>query len=132
MCKHYSKWNAYRYPAKYRVVLKCSQNETLYEKNLFSYWFEISNWYKFILFFMWMYCQSQLCFTWKEHFLFYYFWHMLHLSISNLKPTDEFRCSLGIYIFPLFWSNEDSKGILPWKWQKLPPRVILKGLEVSK
>ena len=84
LCKHYSKWNAYRYPSKYWMVLKCSRNETLCEKNLFSCWFQISNWYKFILLFMWMNSQSQLwanyalhCFTWKQHLLFYYLWHML-------------------------------------------------------
>ena len=27
-CKHYLKWNAYTCPSKYRVILKCSRNET--------------------------------------------------------------------------------------------------------
>ena len=36
-CKHYPKWNAYyTCPSKYRVVLKCSWNETSCEQNLFS------------------------------------------------------------------------------------------------
>ena len=28
ICKHYPKWNAYACPSKYRVILKCSRNET--------------------------------------------------------------------------------------------------------
>ena len=47
-CKHYPKWNAYTCPSKYRVVLKCSRNETSCEQNLFSRRFEISNRYEFI------------------------------------------------------------------------------------
>ena len=49
-CKHYTKWNAYTCPPKYRVVLKCSQNETSCEQNLFSRRFAISNRYEFISF----------------------------------------------------------------------------------
>ena len=54
-CKHYPKWNAYTCPSKYRVVLKCSQNETSYEQNLFSRRFETSNRYEFISPLMWRY-----------------------------------------------------------------------------
>ena len=35
-CQHYPKSNAYTSPSKYRVVLKCSRNETSCERNLFS------------------------------------------------------------------------------------------------
>ena len=34
ICRHHSKWNAYAYSSKYRVVLKCSRNETSCEQNL--------------------------------------------------------------------------------------------------
>ena len=44
-CKHCPRWNAYTCPLEYRVVLKCNRNETSCEPNLFSCWFEISNWY---------------------------------------------------------------------------------------
>ena len=54
-CKNYPKWNAYTCPSKYRVVLKCSQNETSCEQNLFSRRFEISNRYEFISSLMWTY-----------------------------------------------------------------------------
>ena len=40
-CRHYPKWNAYGCPSKYRVVLKCSRNETSCEQNMFSRRFEI-------------------------------------------------------------------------------------------
>ena len=40
-CRHYLKWNAYGCPSKYRVVLKCSRNETSREQNMFSRRFEI-------------------------------------------------------------------------------------------
>ena len=52
-CKHYPKWNTYTCPSKYRVVLKCSRNETSCERNLFSRRFEISNQYEFISPLMW-------------------------------------------------------------------------------
>ena len=38
------------YPSEYRVILKCSRNETSCEQNLFSRRFEISNRYEFISF----------------------------------------------------------------------------------
>ena len=57
-CKHYPKWNAYTCPSKYRVVLKCSRNETSCEQNLFSRRFEISNRYEFISPLMWTYSYS--------------------------------------------------------------------------
>ena len=58
LCKHYPKWNADTCLSKYRLVLKCSQNETSCEQNLFSRWFEISNRYEFILPLMWTYSQK--------------------------------------------------------------------------
>ena len=39
---------AYACPSKYQVVLKCSQNETSREQNLFSRRFEISNGHEYI------------------------------------------------------------------------------------
>ena len=48
ICKHYPKWNAYTCPWKYRVLLKCSRNETLCERNLFPRRFAISKRYEFI------------------------------------------------------------------------------------
>ena len=42
-------------PSKYRVVLKCSQNESSCEQNLFSRRFEVSNRYEFISPLMWTY-----------------------------------------------------------------------------
>ena len=36
------------YPSEYRVILKCSRNETSCEQNLFSRQFEIANRYEFI------------------------------------------------------------------------------------
>ena len=53
--KHYPKWNAYAYPSKYRVVLKCSRNETSCEQNLISRRFEISYQFEFISLLVWMY-----------------------------------------------------------------------------
>ena len=61
-CKHYPKWNAYICPSKYRVVLKCSRNETSCEQNLFSRRFEISNRYEFILPLMWTYSYHRIIF----------------------------------------------------------------------
>ena len=55
LCKHYPKSNAYSCPSKYRVVLKCSRNETSCEQNLFSRRFEISLQYEFISPLMWTY-----------------------------------------------------------------------------
>ena len=55
--KHYPKWNSCTCPSKYRVVLKCSCNETSCEQNLFSHRFEISNRYEFISLLMWTYSQ---------------------------------------------------------------------------
>ena len=40
-CKHYPKWIS-RHVHPYQFVLKCSRNETLFEKNLFSRRFEVS------------------------------------------------------------------------------------------
>ena len=54
-CKHYLKLNAYTCPSKYWVILKCSQNETSCEQNLFSHQFKISNRYEFISPLMWTY-----------------------------------------------------------------------------
>ena len=34
-CKHYPKWNAYTFRSSYRVVLKCSRDETACEQNFF-------------------------------------------------------------------------------------------------
>ena len=52
-CKNYPKWNAYTCPSKYRIVLKCSRNETSFEQNLFSRRFEIPNQYELISPRMW-------------------------------------------------------------------------------
>ena len=64
-CKHYPKWNAYTCPSKYRVVLKCSRNETSCEQNLFSRRFEISNRYEFISLLMWTY--SKMTYMYCDH-----------------------------------------------------------------
>ena len=52
-CKHYPKWNVYTCPSKNRVVLKCSQNETSCEQNLFSHQLVFSNKFEFISLLMW-------------------------------------------------------------------------------
>ena len=66
-CKHYPKWNAYRCPSKYRVVLKCSRNETSCEQNLFSRRFEISNRYEFIFPLMWTYSMKSKLVFWVTY-----------------------------------------------------------------
>ena len=58
-CKRYPKLNVYTCPLNYRVVLKCSQNETTCEQNLFSRRFEISNRYEFISPLMWTYSKAR-------------------------------------------------------------------------
>ena len=62
-CKRYPKLNVYTCPLNYRVVLKCSRNETTCEQNLFSRRFEISNQYEFISPLMWTYsqCLTKFC-----------------------------------------------------------------------
>ena len=88
-CKHYPKWNAYTYPAKYRVVLKCSRNETSCELNLFLRRFKMSNWYEFILFLMWTYSYSACMFWFVKnlivalHHIEILFYFLLYISASN-------------------------------------------------
>ena len=73
LCKHYPKWNAYTCPSKYRVVLKCSRNETSCEQNLFSRRFEITNRYEFISPLMWTHSKYNFN-NWlsKNNFQFFY------------------------------------------------------------
>ena len=71
-CKHYPKWNAQAYPSKYRVVLKCSGNETSCEQNLFSRRFEISKRYEFISPLMWTYSELLNTLQKTDYTLFWY------------------------------------------------------------
>ena len=88
-CKQYPKWNAYTCSSEYRVVLKCSRNETSCELNLFLRRFKMSNWYEFILFLMWTYSYSACMFWFVKnlivalHHIEILFYFLLYISASN-------------------------------------------------
>ena len=68
-CKHYPKWNAYKCPSKYWVVLKRSWNETSCEQKVFSRRFEISNRYEFIsphVNVLWVTTETTTSITWTR------------------------------------------------------------------
>ena len=90
-CKHYPKWNAYyTCPSKYRVVLKCSWNETSCEQNLFTRLFEISNRYEFISPLMWTYSKI----LWANFFKFFNYliaFTIIHIhTVSHYLPLMSF------------------------------------------
>ena len=92
-CKHYPKWNAYTCSLKYRVVLKCSRNETSCEQDLLSRRFEISHRYEFISPLVWMY----------SYLIFY---------IVFEDQIVQYRTLLKLYLMKFVTCSED--------WSKSP------------
>ena len=107
LCKHNSKWNAYRYPSKIgwfwnaaemkHVKRTCFHAGSKSQTGISSFSFS---------------CECTLRANF-EPVMFYIVLHerniflsitcdICYLSISNLNPADEFRCSLDMYIFHCF------------------------------